>query len=180
MIDPLSWRADIVTISMIAGLCLLFLLLVLVLICWYSKSRVRHVQRLQRRNSIRQSLRSLNSIDPQGSMRRRNMHMSRSNDILSTTTGTDYKKMPSNGSIDSIEKSALSSETSYDMYDQQNGASSEYSARKGPNSYGNDFLANKYGEYANQKAQRNETPKTPKVYGLPQYEPQVGFRISKQ
>ncbi|XP_055710937.1 protein bark beetle [Phlebotomus papatasi] len=177
MIDPLSWRADIVTISMIAGLCLLFLLLVLVLICWYSKSRVRHVQRLQRRNSIRQSLRSLNSIDPQGSMRRRNMHMSRSNDILSTTTGTDYKKMPSNGSIDSIEKSALSSETSYDMYDQQNGASSEYSARKGPNSYGNDFLANKYGEYANQKAQRNEIPKTPKVYGLPQYEPQ-GFELA--
>uniref|UniRef100_A0A7G3AYY4 Putative scavenger receptor n=1 Tax=Lutzomyia longipalpis TaxID=7200 RepID=A0A7G3AYY4_LUTLO len=177
MIDPLSWRADLLTIGLISLLCLLFLLLFFVLCCWYSKSRVRHVQRLQRRNSIRQSLRSLNSIDPQGSMRRRNMNMSRSNDILSTTTGTDYKKMPSNGSIDSIEKSALSSETSYDMYDtQNNGAQSEYS-RKAPQGYGNEFLSNKYGEYANQKAQRNETAKTPKVYGLPQYEPQ-GFELS--
>lgn len=30
------------------------------------------MQRLERRNSIRQSLRSLNAIDPQGSLRRRN------------------------------------------------------------------------------------------------------------
>lgn len=39
---------------------------------WYTKSKHRSVQRFQRRNSIRQSLRSLNNIDPGGSMRRRN------------------------------------------------------------------------------------------------------------
>lgn len=36
---------------------------------------------------------------------------------LSKSTGTDYKKMVSNGSIDSMDKSVLSSETSYGDYD---------------------------------------------------------------
>ena len=72
VIDPLSWRADIFAISIISAFVLAIILLILVAICWYAKSKHRHVQRLQRRNSIRQSLRSLNSIDPQGSLRRRN------------------------------------------------------------------------------------------------------------
>ncbi|GBP08366.1 Protein bark beetle, partial [Eumeta japonica] len=72
VIDPLSWRADIFAISIISAFILAIILLVLVAICWYAKSKHRHIQRLQRRNSIRQSLRSLNSIDPQGSLRRRN------------------------------------------------------------------------------------------------------------
>lgn len=71
-IDPLSWQADIVAISVISTLVAAFFLLCLFVVCWWSKSRHRHVQRLERRNSIRQSLRSLNTIDPQGSMRRRN------------------------------------------------------------------------------------------------------------
>lgn len=57
---------------MISALILFILLLVLFVFCWCSKSHHRHMQRLQRRNSIRQSLRSLNAIDPQGSLRRRN------------------------------------------------------------------------------------------------------------
>lgn len=72
VIDPLSWRADIFAISIISAFILAIILLILVGICWYAKSKHRHTQRLQRRNSIRQSLRSLNSIDPQGSLRRRN------------------------------------------------------------------------------------------------------------
>lgn len=72
VIDPLSWRADIFAISIISAFVLALILLILVGICWYAKSKHRHAQRLQRRNSIRQSLRSLNSIDPQGSLRRRN------------------------------------------------------------------------------------------------------------
>lgn len=59
-------------ISVISALVASLLLLCLFAACWWSKSRHRHVQRLERRNSIRQSLRSLNTIDPQGSMRRRN------------------------------------------------------------------------------------------------------------
>lgn len=72
VIDPLSWQADIVAISVISSFVAALLLLCLFGVCWYSKSRHRHNQRLQRRNSIRQSLRSLNTIDPQGSIRRRN------------------------------------------------------------------------------------------------------------
>lgn len=68
----LTIPTDIVAIAVISAFCLAFLLLILFTFCWYSKSRHRHVQRLERRNSIRQSLRSLNTIDPQGSIRRRN------------------------------------------------------------------------------------------------------------
>lgn len=41
----------------------------------------------------------------------------RSVESLSKSTGTDYKKMLANGSIDSMDKSVLSSETSYGAYD---------------------------------------------------------------
>ncbi|XP_030383875.1 protein bark beetle [Scaptodrosophila lebanonensis] len=116
IIDPLSWRADIFAISIISAFVLAIILLILVAFCWFAKSKHRHVQRLQRRNSIRQSLRSLNSIDPQGSLRRRNYNMS-SNGTLSKSQ--DYKQMMANGSIDSMDKSALSLDGSFEGYEQK-------------------------------------------------------------
>ncbi|KAL9707408.1 hypothetical protein quinque_010926 [Culex quinquefasciatus] len=173
-IDPLYWRADTVTWAMVSALLLVFLLLLLICVCWVCKSRYRQTQRLQRRNSIRQSMRSLNSIDPQGSIRRRNFVVSRSTDTLkSVTTGTtDYKKMPSNGSIESVDKSVLSSETNYDAYDQQQQQQQSYSNEyadqlksqlgysEGPTSNGGtDYVQNSNGN----------SPTKTKVYGLPDY-----------
>lgn len=71
-IDPLHWTASIEVIGIIVALALVIVLICIVCVCWCQKSRYRQAQRLQRRNSIRQSMRSLNSIDPQGSLRRRN------------------------------------------------------------------------------------------------------------
>ncbi|EDW76452.2 uncharacterized protein Dwil_GK14651 [Drosophila willistoni] len=116
IIDPLSWRADIFAISIISAFVLAIILLILVAFCWFAKSKHRHVQRLQRRNSIRQSLRSLNSIDPQGSLRRRPNYNMSSNGTLSKTP--DYKQMVANGSIDSMNKSVLSSDAgSFEGYE---------------------------------------------------------------
>ncbi|KAH8259932.1 hypothetical protein KR038_005318 [Drosophila bunnanda] len=118
IIDPLSWRADIFAISIISAFVLAIILLILVAFCWFAKSKHRHVQRLQRRNSIRQSLRSLNSIDPQGSLRRRPNYNMSSNGTLSKSQ--DYKQMVANGSIDSMDKSVLSSEAgSFEGYEQK-------------------------------------------------------------
>ncbi|XP_062547876.1 protein bark beetle isoform X1 [Armigeres subalbatus] len=166
-IDPLFWKADAVAIGMITALILVLLMLLCICFCWVFKSRYRQTQRLQRRNSIRQSLRSLNSIDPQGSIRRRNFVVSRSTDTLkSVTTGTtDYKKMTSNGSIESVDKSVLSSETNYDMYDKQQ-YSNEYTDQlksqmgygDGTTNGGSDFLQHS-----------NDSPTRNKVYGLPDY-----------
>ncbi|XP_034471844.1 protein bark beetle [Drosophila innubila] len=118
IIDPLSWRADIFAISIISAFVLAIILLILVAFCWFAKSKHRHVQRLQRRNSIRQSLRSLNSIDPQGSLRRRPNYNMSSNGTLSKSQ--DYKQMVANGSIDSMDKSVLSSEAgSFEGYQQK-------------------------------------------------------------
>ncbi|XP_037927279.1 protein bark beetle [Teleopsis dalmanni] len=119
VIDPLSWRADVFAISIISAFILAIILLIMVAFCWYAKSKHRHVQRLQRRNSIRQSLRSLNSIDPQGSLRRRNFSTSASTGTLTKNIAQDYKKMLGNGSIDSMDKSVLSSEASFDPFDNQ-------------------------------------------------------------
>ncbi|XP_043645719.1 protein bark beetle [Drosophila teissieri] len=118
IIDPLSWRADIFAISIISAFVLAIILLILVAFCWFAKSKHRHTQRLQRRNSIRQSLRSLNSIDPQGSLRRRPNYNMSSNGTLSKSQ--DYKQMVANGSIDSMDKSVLSSEAgSFEGYEQK-------------------------------------------------------------
>lgn len=58
---------DIVTISVLSSLALAILLIILVIACWWTKSKYRHAQRLERRNSIRQSLHSLRSVGlPQG------------------------------------------------------------------------------------------------------------------
>ena len=120
---------------------------------WWAKSKTRHSQRLQRRNSIRQSLRSLNMIDPQGgSIRRRNYMNGRSTESISKSTGTDYKKMLSNGSVESMDKSVLSTDGSF----------AEYDINPNPQP--------RYNEYSVQPAKRYSPPDTPqkaKVYGLP-------------
>lgn len=100
--------------------------------------------------------------------------VSRSTDTLkSVTTGTtDYKKMPSNGSIESVDKSVLSSETNYDAYDQQQQQQQSYSNEyadqlksqlgysEGPTSNGGtDYVQNSNGN----------SPTKTKVYGLPDY-----------
>lgn len=100
-------------------------------------------------------------------------NVSRSTDTLTKSTVTDYKKMMSNGSIDSMDKSALSSETSYDIYEGQ---------QRPPNSVPgyNDILNQKYNEYSQQpKAtiKRPSPPETTKVYGLPEYNP-AAFELS--
>lgn len=153
VINPLSWQADIIAISVMS----LFIVGLLIMCCigylWWAKSKTRHSQRLQRRNSIRQSLRSLNMIgDPQGSMRRRNYMNGRSTDSLSKSTGTDYKKMMSDGSIESMDKSVLSSQTSF----------TDYEVNPNPQS--------RFNEYSVQPAKRYSPPDTPpktKIYGLP-------------
>lgn len=62
VINPLKWRDDIVNIA-VTGLILGCLISVAsVLCCWWTKSKRRRVQRLNRRNSIRQSLTSLRSL----------------------------------------------------------------------------------------------------------------------
>jgi hypothetical protein len=120
---------------------------------WWAKSKARHSQRLQRRNSIRQSLRSLNMIDPQGgSIRRRGYMNGRSSESLSKSTGTDYKKMMSNGSIESMAKSTISSNASF----------ADYEINPNPQP--------RFNEYSVQPAKRYSPPDTPqkaKVYGLP-------------
>lgn len=53
---------DIITISVISSSALAIILLIIVAACWWSKSKYRQTQRLERKNSIRQSLHSLRSI----------------------------------------------------------------------------------------------------------------------
>lgn len=89
--------------------------------------------------------------------------MSRSTDTLTKSNVTDYKKMVSNGSIDSMEKSVIS-ESSYDVYNTQKNANTSTTAAivtgaaahrsvsqpdspVTPSEY-NDLLSAKYQEYA--------------------------------
>lgn len=100
-------------------------------------------------------------------------NVSRSTDTLTKSTVTDYKKMMSNGSIDSMDKSALSSETSYDIYEGQQ--------QRPPNSVSgyNDILNQKYNDYAQQPRATIKKPSPPetKVYGLPEYN-SAAFELS--
>lgn len=77
----------------------------------------------------------------------------------------------SNGSIDSMDKSALSSETSYDIYEGQ--------SRQPPASGYNDILNQKLNEYSQQPRATIKKPSPPetKVYGLPEYN-SAGFELS--
>lgn len=97
--------------------------------------------------------------------------MTRSTDTLTKSTATDYKKMNSNGSIESMDmdKSVLSDETSYDIYDTQN----ETKPNNNQN-YDDDILQEKYDQYSSQKP--NGVVKPTKVYGVPQ-NPQ-GFELA--
>lgn len=74
----------------------------------------------------------------------------RSVESLSKSTGTDYKKMLANGSIESMDKSVLSTETSYGDYETN------------PN-------PTRYNDYSIQPTKRYSPPETQKVskYGVP-------------
>ncbi|XP_060803589.1 protein bark beetle [Amyelois transitella] len=129
-IDPLSWRTDALAVAFIGILAAAVLLVAAAVLCWYSKSKHRHVQRLERRNSIRQSLhsvRSLNSINgglSDTAYRRKLAQMSgRSTETL--TKGSDYRKMlASTASMESMEKSQFNSSMedtqSFDIYEAHN------------------------------------------------------------
>lgn len=88
-------------------------------------------------------------------------------------TTPDYKKMMSNGSIDSMDKSALSSEASYDIYEVQQQQQAK-AAQGGAQNHGyNDILTPKLNEYLNLRnntKKKSVTPPESKSYGLPDYE----------
>ncbi|XP_030745583.1 protein bark beetle isoform X2 [Sitophilus oryzae] len=120
---------DFVTIAVFSSIAIAILLIIIVVSFWWYKSKYRHAQRLERRNSIRQSLHSLRSVglstspfaDP--NYRKKVGQLStRSTDTLTKTS--DYKKVISNGSIDSMEKSAYNSSVedthSVDTYEPSN------------------------------------------------------------
>ncbi|XP_013178489.1 PREDICTED: uncharacterized protein LOC106125730 isoform X1 [Papilio xuthus] len=129
-IDPLSWRGDTLAVAFIGVLVAAVVLVGAALICWYSKSKHRHIQRLERRNSIRQSLHSVRSIGsinggfPDNTYRRKLAQMStRSTDTL--TKGSDYRKiLASTTSMESMEKSQFNSSIednqSFDIYEAHN------------------------------------------------------------
>ncbi|XP_052754555.1 protein bark beetle isoform X2 [Galleria mellonella] len=129
-IDPLSWRDDELTLALMGLLAAALLLVGAALVCWYSKSKHRHLQRLERRNSIRQSLHSVRSIGsinggfPDTAYRRKLAQMStRSTETL--TKGSDYRKMlTSTTSMESMEKSQFNSSMednqSFDIYEAHN------------------------------------------------------------
>lgn len=61
-IDPLSWRKDVIAVGVLGAIGVTLALLAAVIGLWVSKSKKRRVERLERRNSIRQSLHSLRSV----------------------------------------------------------------------------------------------------------------------
>ncbi|XP_054002830.1 protein bark beetle [Hylaeus anthracinus] len=61
-IDPLSWRKDIVAVAVLGAAGIALALLTAAIALWVSKSKRRNLERLERRNSIRQSLHSLRSV----------------------------------------------------------------------------------------------------------------------
>lgn len=67
-IDPLAWTSDSVTIgAMVTGI-LTLVLIVLILVFCYTKSKQREMQRLERRNSVRASIRSSRSFTSMASL----------------------------------------------------------------------------------------------------------------
>lgn len=130
VIDPMHWQGDLLAVGLIGVLALTVLLVGIAILCWYNKSKHRHLQRLERRNSIRQSLHSVRSIGsinggfPDGSYRRKLAQMStRSTETL--TKGSDYRKMiASTASMESMEKSQFNSSVednqSFDIYEAHN------------------------------------------------------------
>ncbi|XP_034949444.1 protein bark beetle isoform X2 [Chelonus insularis] len=126
-IDPLSWRKDIVAVGVLGAIGAALALLAAAIGFWISKSKKRKIERLERRNSIRQSLHSLRSVGSTSGFTelayRRKPVATKSTDTL-TSRSLDYKKMMSGGSIDSMDKSQLNSSIednqSYDVYEAHN------------------------------------------------------------
>ncbi|KAJ8919535.1 hypothetical protein NQ315_002156 [Exocentrus adspersus] len=122
---------DIVTISVLSSVSLAIILLAIVAACWWNKSKYRQAQRLERRNSIRQSLHSLRSVGlSQGSFADPG-YRRKATQLSTRSTDTLTKKMITNGSIDSMEKSTYSSSIednqSYDVYEAHNPNPSSFS-----------------------------------------------------
>nr|CAD7425800.1 unnamed protein product [Timema monikensis] len=130
LIDPLSWRDDVVTVAVLGTVGAALVLVAVAAGFWYSKSRHRQIERLERRNSIRQSLHSVRSVGlisthagfSELSLRRKIPPPSQRSSPSLTTKASDYKKM--NGSIDSMDKSQFNSSVednrSYDIYEAHN------------------------------------------------------------
>ncbi|XP_031785209.1 protein bark beetle isoform X2 [Nasonia vitripennis] len=128
-IDPLSWRKDIVAVGVLSAIAVALLLLAAAIALWVSKSKKRQVERLERRNSIRQSLHSLRSVGSTSGFselayqRRKPIATKQSTDTLNSRS-LDYKKMSNGGSLDSMDKSQLNSSLEdnqcYDVYEAHN------------------------------------------------------------
>ncbi|XP_023246946.1 protein bark beetle [Copidosoma floridanum] len=113
-IDPLSWRKDIVMVGILSAIGVALALVAAAIALWVSKSKRRQVERLERRNSIRQSLHSLRSVGSTSGFselayqKRRPIPTKQSTDTLNSRF-MDYKKMSNGGSLDSMDKSQLNS-----------------------------------------------------------------------
>ncbi|XP_043526927.1 protein bark beetle [Frieseomelitta varia] len=127
-IDPLSWRKDIVAVAVLGAAGVALALLTAAIALWVSKSKRRNIERLERRNSIRQSLHSLRSVGSTSgfaelSYRRKPIATKQSTDTLNSKS-LDYRRMLNGGSIDSMDKSQLNSSMednqSYDVYEAHN------------------------------------------------------------
>ncbi|XP_066594103.1 protein bark beetle [Prorops nasuta] len=127
-IDPLSWRKDIVALAVLGSIGVALGLLAAAIALWVSKSKKRKLERLERRNSIRQSLHSLRSVGSTSGFtelayRRKPITTKNSTDTLNSKT-MDYRRMLNGGSIDSMDKSQLNSSLednhSYDVYEAHN------------------------------------------------------------
>ncbi|XP_041988464.1 protein bark beetle isoform X2 [Aricia agestis] len=163
-ISPMSWRADSLAVAFVGILAAALVLVGAALLCWYSKSKHRHLQRLERRNSIRQSLHSVRSIGsingayPDASYRRKIAQMSsRSTETL--TKGSDYKKMlASTMSMESMEKSQFNSSVednqSFDIYEAHN-PNFKHSTFQKPSEYSVPMA------YRNEGYRENPASKTP-------------------
>ncbi|OAD61568.1 hypothetical protein WN48_00079 [Eufriesea mexicana] len=127
-IDPLSWRKDIVAVAVLVSAGVALALLTAAIALWASKSKRRNLERLERRNSIRQSLHSLRSVGSTSGFtelayRRKPIATKHSTDTLNSKS-LDYRRMLNGGSIDSMDKSQLNSSMednqSYDVYEAHN------------------------------------------------------------
>ncbi|XP_033297170.1 protein bark beetle [Bombus bifarius] len=127
-IDPLSWRKDIVAVAVLGAAGVALALLTAAIALWISKSKRRNLERLERRNSIRQSLHSLRSVGSTSGFtelayRRKPIATKHSTDTLNSKS-LDYRRMLNGGSIDSMDKSQLNSSMednqSYDVYEAHN------------------------------------------------------------
>lgn len=127
-IDPLSWRKDIIAVAVLGSAGIALVLLTAAIALWISKSKRRNLERLERRNSIRQSLHSLRSVGSTSGFtelayRRKPIATKHSTDTLNSKS-LDYRRMLNGGSIDSMDKSQLNSSMednqSYDVYEAHN------------------------------------------------------------